>query len=75
MSRSFINQGTAEFFGLEGEVTWLATDNFSLRATFAVQEAEYTDFCSLWAVDTLNMTPDRLRCSTALRASVGLRHR
>lgn len=60
MSRSFINQGTAEFFGLEGEVTWQATDKFSLRGTFALQEAEYTDFCSIWAVDVLNLPPDRL---------------
>ena len=60
MSRSFINQGTAEFFGLEGEIMWQATDKFSLRGTFAIQEAEYTDFCSIWAVDTLNLPPDRL---------------
>ncbi len=58
MSRSFINLGSADFIGIEGEVNWRATDNFSMRATFALQEAEYTDFCSLWAVGTLGMTPD-----------------
>ena len=59
MSRSFLNQGTAEFWGVEAEMDWQATDNFSLRGTIALQQAEYTDFCSLWAVDTLNVTPDR----------------
>jgi len=58
MSRSFINLGSADFIGVEGEVNWRASDNFSVRATFALQKAEYTDFCSLWAVGTLGMTPD-----------------
>jgi iron complex outermembrane receptor protein len=58
MSRSFINLGSADFIGVEGEVNWRASNNFSVRATFALQKAEYTDFCSLWAVGTLGMTPD-----------------
>lgn len=58
MSRTFINLGSADFLGVEGEVNWRATDNFSIRTTFAWQDAEYTDFCSLWAVDTLNVAPD-----------------
>jgi len=59
MSRTFINLGSAEFFGLEGEVNWRVTDALGIRATAALQSAEYTEFCSLWAVDTLNVTPDR----------------
>lgn len=60
MSRSFLNQGTADFYGLETEATIRVTDNFQFRGTLVLQKTKYTDFCSIWAVDTLNLPPDRL---------------
>lgn len=63
MSRTFLNQGTADFLGFEIEATYRAADNFRIRGTFNVAKAEYTDFCSIWSVSTLNLPPDRTAAS------------
>lgn len=38
------NASTAEMYGLELDVTWLPTDNLSLRGNVGILEAEYKDF-------------------------------
>jgi iron complex outermembrane recepter protein len=58
MSRTFLNQGTAKTTGVETEVSYEINRHFDLRGTAAYMKSEYTDFCSLYAVDTLGFTPD-----------------
>ena len=59
MSRTFLNQGTAKTTGIEAELTYTISDRLDLRTTAAYMKSEYTDFCSLYAVDVLGFTPDR----------------
>jgi iron complex outermembrane receptor protein len=39
-----VNAGESTHYGLEVEVTWLVTDNLTLRAGLGILEAEYDDF-------------------------------
>jgi iron complex outermembrane receptor protein len=41
-----INAATAEIKGVEGEVTWLATDNLRFDANFSVTDSEYVEFAT-----------------------------
>lgn len=38
------NASTAEMYGLELDVTWLPTDQLTLRGNLGLLEAEYKDF-------------------------------
>ncbi|TDJ41522.1 MAG: TonB-dependent receptor [Gammaproteobacteria bacterium] len=39
-----VNAGKSTAYGLEVEATWLATENFTLKAGLGILEAEYDDF-------------------------------
>jgi iron complex outermembrane receptor protein len=39
-----VNAGESTAYGLEVEATWLATENFTLKAGLGILEAEYDDF-------------------------------
>ena len=39
-----VNAGKSTAYGLEIEATWLATENFTLKAGLGILEAEYDDF-------------------------------
>lgn len=38
------NAATVDIYGLEGEMTWVASDNFTLNANFGLLEAEYDEY-------------------------------
>ena len=59
MSRTFLNQGSIDTLGIEAEVNYRINDNWDLRLTGTLQSSEFSDFCSLFAVNNLGFTPDR----------------
>jgi iron complex outermembrane receptor protein len=59
MSRTFLNQGTIDTIGLEAELNYRISDAWSTRITGTLQNSEFSDFCSLFAVNDLGLPADK----------------
>ena len=58
--RAQLDLGSANVYGVEGEVSWFASDNWDFRGTIAWQQTEYETFCDPDGVQTIGLTPTNL---------------
>jgi len=58
--RAQLDLGSANVYGVEGEVSWFVNDNWDFRGTLTWQQTEYETFCDPDGVQTIGLTPTNL---------------